>query len=628
MGKREPVIAYEFSTLYREGDPHRDGDIEVAKTSFDNLWNFILSNKAGGDSDVVMSVHTRGGKRYIRTGRYVGTIQTKDGQIIEVLPKIYKKSGKQEEDRDICRKIFLNMLRHFTDIRARSFQNASLNAKKGFPILEVYINNYINAVEQLIVGGLKKDYALVEENQKYLKGKLDINKQITKNVANKAVFAIKYNKYIEDIPQNRIVVSTLRKLMTDSHSTTNKAHISALLTLMADIPSSSNIENDLKIACSSNRLFASYELLMKWSSQFLLNRGFTTFSGTFVNQSLLFQAEKLFEDFVAYLFKKYVPDYNVSTQNTRYFLVEKHNGRSMFQLRPDIVVENDKNNLYYNCVIIDTKWKAIDSEKPNSNYLIDMKDMYQLYAYGQKYKHGQSSELGYEVIPKLVLLYPYSEKFTDKLPEFMYEEIKDKFGLKLMVVPFDLTGSITYENQVHNIIHCLDVKSEIQPVYKYNYDLKNETIPLIAAEDTLTYNKSKKMLVGCYKDEKHLNWIKNNHLYNIRLGNRKGAIDKSGIIISASKLLLYNVDNPKEYQLYNLDESRQISANNDFMQKKGYPGLKLAPDREYLLYFIESIAPVTPNFEVEKLKEQFAPELKKGAPFYVSLRTGYGFFTE
>ena len=618
MKKREPTIAYEFSTLYLEGDPHREGDIGIAKTPFENLWNFILSNKAGDDSDIVMSVHTRGGKKYIKTGRYVGTIQTRDGQIIEVLPKIYKKSGKQEEDRDLCRKIFLNMLRHFTDINARSFQDASLNTKKGFPILEVYINNYINAVEQLIVGGLKKNYALVEENQKYLKGKLDINKQITKNVANKAVFAIKYNKYIEDIPQNRIVVSTLRKLMTDSHSTTNKAHISTLLSLMADIPSSSNIENDLKRACLSNRLFASYELLLKWSSQFLLNRGFTTFSGSFVNQSLLFQADKLFEDFIAFLFRKYAASYTISTQNTRYFLVEKHNGRSMFQLRPDIVVENDKNSFNYNCVIIDTKWKAIDSEKTNKTYLIDIKDMYQLYAYGQKYKHGRSSELGYDVIPKLVLLYPYSEKFTEVLPEFIYEEIKDNFGLKLMVVPFDLTDPMTYENQVHNIIHCLDVKPEIQPVYKYKYDLKNETIPLIAAEDTLTYNKSKKMLVGCYKDEEHLNWIKNNHLYNIRLGNREGAMDKSGIIISASKLLLYNVDNPKEYQLYNLDETRQIFANYEFMREKGYPGLE--PNREYLLYVIESLAPVTPKFENEKLKEQYAPDLKiKGAPFYVSL---------
>lgn len=452
MNKRKPIIAYEFSTLYIEGEIHKEGDIPVSKVSFNNLWDFILSNKATEDADVVMSVHTRGGRRYIKAGRYVGTIQTKDGQVIEILPKIYKASGQQEEDKDICRKVFLNMLKHFADVKARSFQNASLSTKKNFPILEAYISNYINGVEELVLGGLKKNYALVEENQTFLKGKLDISKQITKNVANKARFAIKYNKYIEDIPQNRILVTTLRKLMDDSHSTTNKARISALLTIMADIPSSTNIEEDLRIASASNRLFSSYDLLMKWSSQFLLNRGFTTFAGSCVNQSLLFQAEKLFEDFIAYLFKKYATSYSVDAQNTRYFLVDRHNGKGMFRLRPDILVETNDADPNYKCIIIDTKWKAIDSTKPDKQYLLDMKDMYQLYAYGQKYRLGESKDRGIDVKPKLVLIYPYSEHFTKELPVFTYDVIDNDMGLELMAIPFNLADTSSYEQQVKDII--------------------------------------------------------------------------------------------------------------------------------------------------------------------------------
>ena len=170
MRSKKPIVTYEFGTLYIEGQAHKEGDTPLGLVAFNNLWDFILSNKADGDTDVVMSVHTRGGKRYIKTGRFVGTIQTRDGQVIEVLPKIYKASGQQEEDQKVCRQVFLNMLRHFTDARAKSFQNASLGTKKDFPILEVYISNYVNAVEQLVLGGLKKNYTLVEENQKFLKG--------------------------------------------------------------------------------------------------------------------------------------------------------------------------------------------------------------------------------------------------------------------------------------------------------------------------------------------------------------------------------------------------------------------------------------------------------------------------
>ena len=615
MSKRKPIITYEFGTLYIEGQAHKEGDTPLAETTFNNLWDFILSNKATDDSDALMSVHTRGGRRYIKIGRYVGTIQTKNGQVLEILPKIYKASGQQEEDKDVCRSVFLNMLRHFTDIKARSFQNVTLSTKKGFPILEVYISNYINAVEQLVLGGLKKNYASVEENQRFLKGKLDVSKQIIKNVTNKARFAIRYNKYMEDIPQNRVIVSTLRKLMNISHSTSNKAHISTLLTLMADIPSSTNIENDLRVSSASNRLFTSYEMLIKWSEQFLLNRGFTTFAGNCVNQSLLFQAEKLFEDFVAYLFRKYAPTYNVDAQNTRYFLVDRHNDKRMFQLRPDILVETDRHSLNYECIIIDTKWKAIDASRPDRHYLIDIKDMYQLYAYGQKYRQGQTKEIGLDVIPKLVLIYPYSEKFTEYLPEFVYEDIKEKIGLKLMVVPFDLTDPSTYERQIHNIIHCLDVKPDIQPVYRYEYDWEDETLPLVAAEPVPQYGQT--MLVGCYKSQAHLDWIKHNHLYNIRLGDREGAVPKSGIVVSASRLLLYDATNPEDYQLFELDSTNQIMATNDFMKSKSYPDLK--PNNEYLLYVITDESKVTPYFDVESLRQTYAPMLKKGSPFFVNL---------
>lgn len=616
---KKPIIAYEFSTLYIEGQTHKEGDIPVDKIPFDNLWDFILSNKASDDTDVVMSVHTRGGRRYIKTGRYVGTIQTRDGQVIEVLPKMYKASGQQEEDKDTCRRVFLNMLRHFTDAKARSFQNASLSTKKGFPILEVYISNYINGIEQLVLGGLMKNYTLVEENQTFLKGKLDVSKQITKNVANKVKFAIRYNKYIEDIPHNRILVTTLRKLMGDSHNTTNKARINALLTLMADIPYSTNIENDLRVASASNRLFSSYDLLIKWSSQFLLNRGFTTFAGSCVNQSLLFQAEKLFEDFIAFLFKKYAPLHNVNKQNNKFFLVDRHNGDSMFRLRPDIVVESQPNSLYYNCIIIDTKWKAIDETKNDAkrHYLIDIKDMYQMYAYGQKYGTGESAAHNLEVVPKLVLIYPYSEKFTDKLPEFQYEEIKERIGLNLMVVPFDLTDPKSYESQVSSIIESVSTANFNQPVYKYS---EESSFPL-ASDDTTAYNELQSLpkytiLVGCYKSQKHLEWIKANKFYNIRFGQRKGAINKSGTLVSATKLVVYNKDNPKEYCSFQLDATKQIFATNEMMKEKDYPNLKKG--RDYLLYVLgEEIQ--LPPIDIVKLREHHASGTEKNAPFFVTI---------
>lgn len=51
------------------------------------------------------------------------------------------------------------------------------------------------------------------------------------------------------------------------------------------------------------------------------------------------------------------------------------------------------------------------------------------------------------------------------------------------------------------------------------------------------------------------------------------------------------------------------------MESKGYPGLK--KNRNYLLYSILEEVERYPLYDVEQLKEQYAPEIVKGAPFFV-----------
>ena len=97
----------------------------------------------------------------------------------------------------------------------------------------------------------------------------------------------------------------------------------------------------------------------------------------------------------------------------------------------------------------------------------------------------------------------------------------------------------------------------------------------------------------------------------------KDAISKYGLVVSASRLLLYDSNPPKDYQVFELDSSSHIIAKNDLMKSKGYPNLK--PDREYLLYVITEEAGVKPYFDVESLRQTYAPKLRKGSPFFVTI---------
>lgn len=624
------ITAYEYCTLYREGDKHNENDVELKAGTFDRLWKYILSLN-NSDAESVMTPARRWGCNCIRTGKYVGTIQTSDGSTIEILPKIYDKKGGRKYDATQCRKILLKMLRHFGDANAKSFQDAGLSTQEDYPILEVYITNYIAATEKLLIDGIKKNYVETDENLRFVKGRIDISRQIKLNAADKTRFAVRYHKYAENIPQNRIISATLQKLLTISHSNANQARIKALLSIMSDIPPSTDIENDLRRSTAGNRLFAAYEPLLQWSEQILLNKGFTTFAGECINQALLFPAEKLFESFIAHLFKKYAREDAdkpaVSSQHQKYYLVDTHDDRGLFNLRPDIFIELGKGGVNYHCLIIDTKWKLLDQNSPRTNYGIKIEDMYQLFAYGRKYLQGQSDETGLTVEPHLTLIYPCSDNFTDKLPtDFVYENLgRGIEGLKLSVHAFDLSDFDNYKNQVEKIINKAKETTQ-ETIIKNAFKSDNEEdkeLPITEDSSLTSFGKKNPMLVGCYKDEWHKQWITKNKLYyNVRTGNRHGAIDTRSIV-PAKRLLLYDVNNPKNYNIYRLDPNQQIIANYEKMQSLGY--LEAKEGNSYLLYILlkdekGNASEVTnhPKYDFEELKRKFTEgNIAKGQPFYV-----------
>ena len=442
----------------------------------------------------------------------------------------------------------------------------------------------------------------------------------------KTKFAVRYSKYIENIPQNRIIVSTLQKLSKITQNSVNAARCYNLQSFFSDIPASVNINSDLQLSMRSNRLFATYQNLMQWSSQFLLNKGFTTFSGNHVNQSLLFSAEKLFESFIAHLFKKYAGEYVVSNQHSKYFLVDKYGDteHGKFRLRPDIVVESkDSGNFSnYDTIIIDTKWKNLDSNAPDKNYLIDIKDMYQLYAYGQKYHLGDSYFL--DIIPKLVLVYPYTEKFQAELKPFVYEEIKAKYGLKLVVYPFNLADEGNhgegYKRQIGEIMQLaanpdkLPASNPTKPMQVF----ENESE--ILTEDYKINSDDRYMLLGYYRNEAHLNWILQNKLYNVRLGDRHGALRGIDLSITPSRIVLYTNgknEEPVGIKIFTVNQSEVLVADKQKMEELKYPAGSKGIGESYKLFSLGTEIKNHKKLDIRKIKTDSGRSEKSYRPLFV-----------
>lgn len=384
----------EFDTIIGNENYKDDKDYKYFE-AFDSLLDFIREFDCTDDSMDALKFMKIGYKRSIGNvvsiKNYVGLIQMKNGYRVQILPKI--DFGKVEDGNTQTKKVFLKMLRSMKDFPSKVFNDAAMNVDK-MNLYEIFINMYIQEVRQLVKHGIRSNYVQQEDNQGYFKGKLLVNKHIKANLAHKERFYVLFDEFHPNGPENRLVKATLEKLQKLTGSTKNSKEIRQLLTAFEAVDSSANYEKDFSKVVI-NRNTENYEILIKWSKVFLMNKSFTTFTGSTNSRALLFPMESVYESYVAKQMKKvFCPDgWDVHTQDRGYYLFIEP--KKQFALRPDIVIRKDSRT-----IIFDTKWKRL--YKNEKNYGISREDMYQMYAYSKKY---ETSEVW--------LLYPINEDMRD-----------------------------------------------------------------------------------------------------------------------------------------------------------------------------------------------------------------------
>ncbi len=329
----------------------------------------------------------------ISVSNYVGLIQMRSGYQIQVLPKIDFGGGLERSNTE-TKRVFLKMLRSMKDFPSKVFNEANLKMDR-MTLYEIFINMYLQEVRTLVKHGIKSTYVQCEDNLKFFKGKLLASEHVKKNIAHKEQFYVVYEEYLVDRAENRLIKSTLLKLQSITESAENQKQIRQLLVSFEQVSESANYQKDFsKVVLDRNT--KEYDMLMRWSKVFLMNKSFTTFSGTQNARALLFPMEKVFESYVAQELKKTLADlkWEVSSQDRGYYLFDCPR---QFALRPDIVITRDDDTK----IILDTKWKRL-VDKRRINYGISQADMYQMYAYSKKYK-----------TPEIWLLYPITEEMRD-----------------------------------------------------------------------------------------------------------------------------------------------------------------------------------------------------------------------
>ena len=398
----------EYQSFTREIELHNDNFKSLEKDTFDKLKQFILEGNTCGETDALdlMGISFKKGIGDIITAKnYVGLISFHDGTVIEVLPKVAKLGV------DDSKELLIDMLKTVKELPFKTFNTAKLHIDK-MPLLEVFISMFINEVKILLQKGLKSDYVLHQENEKFLKGKLLFHNHIKENLTHKERFYVEYHLYNLDRPENRLITATLEYLFKASNFAKNKKDLQMILLSFDEVSISKNIDVDFAL-CSIGRDMRAYEQVLQWCKIFLKGNSFSNTKGSNLATALLFPMERLFESYVAEKLRKALDlkMYNLKAQDSKHHLFEKK-----FALRPDIVVEN---KVIKACVVMDTKWKLLNVY--SNNYGISQSDMYQMYAYGKKYK-----------TEKVVLLYPLNDAVANlgKLIDFPPSE-EDKVSVSV-----------------------------------------------------------------------------------------------------------------------------------------------------------------------------------------------------
>ena len=403
-------------------------EVYLPNEEFEDLWAFVMENQEEQQSsERIFLLSSKGKKRQIKTKNFVGVVETSKNLSLEILPKIFHGSQDYETELYSTKEVFFHMLTKLRNSPFLSISKAHLRTKKNFPILEVFIKQFAEEVSGIIRTGIKSKYVTTEDTTSFIRGKLLVTQNIRLNNSNNSRFHCAFDEYSQNMAYNSLIKTALIKLNRSSQNHSNKSQLTKLNNYFDLVDVSKDIDADFLKVSANNRLYSNYNRCIGWAEIFLNRKSFTNFSGDSQNSSVLFPMERIFEDYVAYLFRKYSVSHRIKPQDKSYFLVESHKGAGKFRLKPDIVAQDTNTN---DLIIIDTKWKILESGKVRKNYKITQADMYQLYAYGKKY----SKQLGATCKePKLVLLYPQTPNFNSALEPFVYEG-----DLELRVIPVNL----------------------------------------------------------------------------------------------------------------------------------------------------------------------------------------------
>jgi 5-methylcytosine-specific restriction enzyme subunit McrC len=406
---------------------------QISESAFDWLCELSASFNRNGAS--LLQVE---GRRALKWDSYVGVLQTPCGMRLEILPKHHEQDDCLAKSRRLLRKL----IQHALKLKPREASVASLELFDA-PLSEWVMGQFLAELDLLVKRGVRFDYRRLEEEQRFLRGQLNVVAQMRQPPGRQHHFQIRHDVFLPDRAENRLLKLALEQVAKNTQDASNWRLANELRAMLAEVPASWQVSHDLR-AWSCDRLMAHYQAIKPWCELILNQQMPIAVSGEWQGMSLLFPMEKLFENYVeGWLSSRLVPSARLTAQAARQSLCQ-HDGSAMFRLKPDLLLQRGPHTW-----VLDTKWKRLDSADRLNKYGLSQADFYQLFTYGQKYLAGRG---------ELALIYPRTAQFSQPLPPFDFNP-----ELRLWVLPFDLDEDVLLAGEGVDFTRCINQPVHVWP---------------------------------------------------------------------------------------------------------------------------------------------------------------------
>lgn len=305
---------------------------------------------------------------------YIGVIKVR-GHTFQLLPKLLSSDsyGVLEEKSQVIIGNLMRMIGIAYDLRIRRLGPAELDTLKNSGILEFLIRQYAVELLRQLNKNIYKDYHLVRENSRFVKGRIlfDI---LVREWHRLSEVPIEYTVRGIDNTLNRLLKYTAVEMRKATRDNLNYSLLTRILENLGDVTYTHITVADfdkLKIT----RLNQEYKPIINLARMFLEGFTFILKKGEITGFSFLIKTDKLYETFMSRMLRRTVNEISrkhgpiqIQLQPSIGRLVRERG----HQLKPDILIKHGENT-----VIIDLKYKIL---QPKINPSIN--DLYQIYTYG------------------------------------------------------------------------------------------------------------------------------------------------------------------------------------------------------------------------------------------------------